>query len=143
MGSQPADGGTVFPEGIPDLQALLDQASQVQQRIVDAQAQLAAARVTGSAGGGLVTATVSGTGELISLEISPEVCDPSDTDTLADLVVAAIRDASSAAARRADEQLGDLSGGLGTSMFDVDDARPGPTRPQLGFGPLPDPGGDG
>jgi DNA-binding YbaB/EbfC family protein len=122
---------------MPDLQALLDQASQMQQRIVDTQAELAEARVTGSAGGGVVTATVSGTGELISLDIAPEVCDPADTETLSDLIVAAIRDASSAAAQRADAEFGEVSGMLGTSTFDVDSPGPHPGDPALGFRTLP------
>jgi nucleoid-associated protein EbfC len=126
----------VFPDGMPDLQLLLEQASQMQQRIVDAQAELADARVTGSAGGGLVTATVSGRGELISLEISPEVCDPADTETLSDLVVAAVRAASSAAVQRAGVELGGLSGMLAPSTSDVDS--PLPPEPGLGFRGLPD-----
>jgi DNA-binding YbaB/EbfC family protein len=122
---------------MPDLQLLLEQASQMQQRIVDAQAELADARVTGSAGGGLVTATVSGRGELISLEISPEVCDPADTETLSDLVVAAVRAASSAAVQLAGEELGGLSGMLGPSTSDVDSPQL-PPEPGLGFRGLPD-----
>ena len=106
-------GGIVFSEDMPDMQALFEQASAMQQRMVDAQAELAEARITGHAGGGLVTATVNGAGELLSLDIAPEACDPADTETLADLVVAAIRNASSKANAQAAEQLEDLSGGLG------------------------------
>jgi DNA-binding YbaB/EbfC family protein len=106
-------GGIVFSEDMPDMQALFEQASAMQQRMADAQAELAEARITGHAGGGLVTATVNGTGELLSLDIAPEACDPSDTETLADLVVAAVRNASAKANAQAAEQLEDLSGGLG------------------------------
>lgn len=132
----------MFPDGMPDLQALLEQASQMQQRIIDAQAELADARITGSAGGGLVTATVSGAGELVSLDISPEVCDPDDTETLADLVVAAIRDASAAAEHRAGAELGDLTGSFDTSLLGADPVAPDAAEPGagLGFRGLPDPG---
>jgi DNA-binding YbaB/EbfC family protein len=142
MEDHPPNGGSVFPEGMPDLQALLEQASQMQQRIIDAQAELADARITGSAGGGLVTATVSGAGELVSLDISPEVCDPDDTETLADLVVAAIRNASAAAEQRAGAELGDLTGSFDTSMLGSDPLGPDSAGSEvgLGFRGLPDPG---
>jgi nucleoid-associated protein EbfC len=113
----------VFSEGMPDMKALFEQASAMQQRMVDAQAELAEARVTGSSGGGLVTATVDGTGELLSLDISPDVCDPSETETLSDLVVAAIRDASAKANEHAANQLEDLSGGLGFGAQDLGGSR--------------------
>ena len=63
-----------------------------QQRLDQAQAQLATQTVTGTAGGGLIEATVSGTGELLGLVIKPEAIDPDDPETLADLIVAAVRD---------------------------------------------------
>ena len=56
-----------------DMNALLQQAQQMQQQLVAAQEELARAEVTGTAGGGLVTATMTGTGELIALTIDPSV----------------------------------------------------------------------
>ncbi|WP_034089559.1 YbaB/EbfC family nucleoid-associated protein [Streptacidiphilus albus] len=104
----------MFPGGgQPDMQALLQQAQQMQQQLAQAQEQLAAATVQGTAGGGLVTATVSGAGELKALVIDPKAVDPEDTETLADLVLAAVRDATSAAQRLAAERLGPLAQGLG------------------------------
>jgi DNA-binding protein YbaB len=61
----------------------------------------------------LVTATVSGANELLGLVIKPEAVDPSDTETLADLIVAAIRDATNKAQAVAASKLGPLAGGLG------------------------------
>ncbi len=81
------------PSGF-DLSNLMAQAQALQDQLERAQEELATQRVTGSAGGGLVEATVSGTGELVGLVIKPEVVDPEDTETLADLIVAAVRDAS-------------------------------------------------
>jgi nucleoid-associated protein EbfC len=132
----------VFPEGMPDLQALVEQAAQMQQRIANVQAELADARVRGSAGGGLVTATVSGAGELLALDISPEICDPDDTETLADLVIAAIRDASAAAEKRAGAELGDLTGSFDTSLLGSDPGwhDPAGPAPGLGFRGLPEAG---
>lgn len=94
------------------MQDLLQQAQQVQQQLQSAQEELTEARVTGTAGGGLVTATVTGTGELAGLVISPEAVDPADTETLADLVLAAVRDATNAASRLQQEKMGSLAGGF-------------------------------
>jgi nucleoid-associated protein EbfC len=104
----------MFPGGQqPDLSALLQQAQQMQQQLVAAQEELARSEVTGSAGGGLVTATMTGSGELTALTISPDAVDPSDVETLQDLVVAAVRDAKRAVDQLAEQTMGPLAGGLG------------------------------
>ena len=100
-------------DGQPDLQQLLAQAQQMQQQLVDAQAELAGRQVTGTAGGGLVEATVTGAGEVVGLRIAAEACDPTDTETLADLVLAAIRDASREAAELQQDAMSPLAQGLG------------------------------
>ena len=79
----------------------------------------AVAEVTGSSGGGLVTATVSGAAELKALSIDPKAVDPEDTETLADLVVAAVRDASANAQKLQQDKMGPLAGGLGGMMGDT------------------------
>jgi hypothetical protein len=91
----------------------------MQQQLMATQAELAEAEVDGTAGGGLVTATVSGTGDLIRLRIEPAVCDPDDPETLADLVVAAVRDATANAQQLASDKLGPLAGGLGGMLGDA------------------------
>ena len=98
--------------GEPDFSALLEQAQQMQAGLLAAQERLAATLVTGTSGGGVVTATVTGTGDLVGLDISPEVCDPEDTETLADLIVAAVRDATTEASAAAAESMGPLVEGL-------------------------------
>ncbi len=102
--------------GMPDLSALLAQAQQMQDTLLAAKEELAAARVTGSAASGLVTATVTGTGSLVSLDILREAVDPDDTETLADMVVAAVRDATDNAEALATERLGGLAGGFGGEL---------------------------
>ena len=108
----------MFPGGL-DMQQLLEQAQQMQQQVASAQEELEAERAQGSAGGGLVTATVTGTGELVALDIAPEACDPDDPAsaesmaTVADLVVAAVRDATRAAKELAADRLGPLAQGIG------------------------------
>jgi DNA-binding YbaB/EbfC family protein len=97
----------------PNLQQLMKQAQKVQQQMVQAQQELAETQVEGHAAGGAVKATMSGTGELLSLEISPDLVDPDDVETLQDAVIAAVRDASDAAAKLAGEKMGPLGQGLG------------------------------
>ncbi len=98
------------------MQQLMKQAQKMQQQLAAAQAELAEAEVTGTAGGGLVTATMTGSGELTALTISPEAVDPDDVETLQDLVVAAVRDASRAANELAATTMGPVTGGLGGGL---------------------------
>jgi nucleoid-associated protein EbfC len=107
----------MFPGGQPDMAELLKQAQQMQQQLVAAQEQLATSEVTGSAGGGLVTATMTGDGELTALTIAPAAVDPDDLETLQDLVVAAVRDAKRAADELAAQRMGPLAGGMGLPGF--------------------------
>jgi len=95
------------------MSGLLAQAQAMQEQLINAQQELAELQIEGSAGGGLVTATVTGANELLGLVIKPEAVDPSDTETLADLIVAAIRDATNKAQAVAASKLGPLAGGLG------------------------------
>ncbi|MFE2750502.1 YbaB/EbfC family nucleoid-associated protein [Actinosynnema sp. NPDC059335] len=95
------------------MQQILQQAQKMQQQLAAAQQELAEAEVTGTAGGGLVTAVVSGGGELKSLSIDPKVVDPDDVETLSDLVVAAVRDANRAAQELAAQKMGPLASGMG------------------------------
>lgn len=81
-----------------DMNGLLAQAQAMQAQLAQAQQQLESTTFDGSAGGGLVKAVVTGTGELTGLTIDPQTVDPDDTDTLADLVIAAVHDASGKAA---------------------------------------------
>lgn len=104
----------MIPEG--DMSGFLAQAQAMQQQLLTAQQELAEAQVEGSAGGDMVTATVTGSGELLGLVIKPEAVDPEDTETLADLVVAAVRDANGKAQALAAAKLGPLAGGLGGGL---------------------------
>lgn len=105
------------PGGQMNMQELLQQAQKMQQQLVTAQQELAETEIEGSAAGGLVKATLNGQGELIRLSISPEAIDGEDpqetADTLADLVLAAVRDASREAAEMQQQKMGPLAEGLG------------------------------
>jgi hypothetical protein len=132
----------VFPPGSEgfDMGQLLQQAQRMQEQMLSAQQDLSSKEATGSAGGGLVRATVTGAGELTSLEIDPSVVDPDDVETLADLIVAAVRDAHAEIQRLASAQLdainADVSGllgglgGLGIPAAATDDDDSGSADPQ-------------
>lgn len=96
----------------PDMRQLMKQAQKMQEQLAAAQEELAAQTFEGTAGGGVVTATVSGSQELQSVTIDPSVVDPDDIEMLQDLVVAAVNQAMRNAAEAAGDQLGGLTGGM-------------------------------
>lgn len=95
-----------------DLQQLMQQAQQIQEQLTSAQEQLAEAEVTGAAGGGLVTVTMSGTGEVTAVKIAPSAVDPDEVETLEDLVVAALHAAAEEQRQLAEQTMGPLAGGM-------------------------------
>ena len=98
-----------------DLGALLQQAQQMQEQLQDAQQRLAEATIEGAVAGGAVTVTITGSGELTAVAITPDALDSTDPDALSDLgdlVVAAFRDARAKADALAEQTLGPLAGGL-------------------------------
>ena len=101
------------PGAQPNMQQLMKQAQKMQQQMMAAQEELAVAELIGTAGGGLVTATVTGAGEVLSIKIDPKVVDPDDVESLEDLVLAAIRDANRLAQELTATKMGPVSGGLG------------------------------
>jgi DNA-binding YbaB/EbfC family protein len=91
---------------------MMRQMQQMQEDMAAAQAALEAETVEASAGGGMVTAVVSGSGELRRVTISPEVVDPDDVEMLEDLVVAAVTEAWRAAQELQTQKMGAVTGGL-------------------------------
>lgn len=96
----------------PDMRQLMKQAQKMQEQLAAAQEELASRTFEGTAGGGVVTAVVSGGQELLDVTIDPSVVDPGDVEMLQDLVVAAVNQAMKAAAEAAGDQLGGLTGGM-------------------------------
>jgi len=90
----------------------MQQLMALQQQLMEAQERIAQSEVQAEAGNGLVTATVTGSGELLGLTVKPEVVDPEDVDTLVDLVVFAVQAAQKKASELQAEAMGPLSGGL-------------------------------
>ncbi len=119
-----------------DLGALMQQAQQMQQQLVEAQQRLAEATVDGSVAGGAVSVTITGAGELTAVTITPEALEGTDADALADLgdlVVAAFRDARAKADALAEELIGPF-GALGGDLGGLPGlGGPGGAPGQLGF----------
>ena len=95
------------------MQQLMKQAQKMQQQMAAAQAELVKAEVTGTAGGGLVTVTLNGAGDVLSVKIDPKSVDPDDVESLEDLVLAAIRDGVRQAQELAATTMGPVSGAMG------------------------------
>ena len=93
-------------------QKLMKQMQKMQEDMARAQEQLAQETVSASAGGGAVTATVTGAMEVVSVEIGPDAVDPEDVEMLQDVIVAAVNEAMRAAQELANQRMGAVTGGL-------------------------------
>ena len=87
-------------------------AQQMQAEMLRVQTELESATVDGSAGGGVVQATVTGKQEVVSVTIDPSAVDPADVEMLQDLVVAAVNDALRASREVEQEKMAAVTGGL-------------------------------
>jgi len=109
----------VEPGGQLDMQQLLAAAAAMQSQLMNAQQELAEAEIEGTAGGGLVRATVNGQGELVDLSIDPAAIDAADTQetaqTISDLVLAAYRDACRAVDDLQQETMAPFAAGFGNA----------------------------
>lgn len=91
---------------------MIKQAQKMQAEMLKMQAEMEEKTHTAKAGGGMVTATVNGKYELVSIEINPEAVDPDDVDMLQDMIVAAVNEAVRTAQNAANESMSKLTGGL-------------------------------
>lgn len=91
---------------------LMKQAQEMQGKMAEMQAKLGEIEVSGAAGGGLVTATLNGKGELRRLKIDPSIVDPAEIEVIEDLVVAAFNDAKAKVEVHVAEEMKKLTGGL-------------------------------
>lgn len=92
--------------------SMLKQAQKMQQEMLRMQAEQEAKTFTAKAGGGMVSATVNGKHELVSIEINPEAVDPEDVEMLQDMVMAAVNEAMRSADNEAANNMSRLTGGL-------------------------------
>ena len=95
--------------GMANMQRMVQ---QMQQEVLRVQTELETAIVGGSAGGGVVTAQVTGKQDLVSVTIDPSVVDPDDVEMLQDLVVAAVNDALRSSKELAEQKMAAVTGGL-------------------------------
>jgi DNA-binding YbaB/EbfC family protein len=96
-----------------NIQKMMKEAQKMQERLAQAQNDLAAQTLEVSSGGGKVTVTVSGGGDITAIKIAPEVVDPQDVEMLEDLVLSGIREAQDAARKLQSDTMGQVTGGLG------------------------------
>lgn len=95
-----------------DITKILQQAQQMQGRLQQIQDELAGMTVTGVSGGGMVSVTADGKGQVRAVKLDPSVVNPSDIEMLEDLIAVAVADAQKKAADLAQEEMRKLTGGL-------------------------------
>ena len=94
-----------------DMNKLLQQVGQMQEQMQKAQAELENETVESSAGGGMVTVTANGAGDITQIKIDPKGIDPNDPELLADMVLAAVNEAIRSARGLQESKLGGVAGG--------------------------------
>jgi len=95
-----------------NLGQMMKQAQAMQAKVQEMQAALERTEVTGAAGGGMVSVTVSGKGEMRRIKIDPKLVDPNEVAMLEDLIVAAANDARAKAEQQMQAEMAKLTGGL-------------------------------
>lgn len=91
---------------------IMKQAQQMQRRMAELQEELESKQVEASAGGGMVTATVTGKQQLVNLKIDPAAVDPEDVEMLQDLITAAVNEALKQSQKMAQEEMSKITGGM-------------------------------
>ncbi len=99
-------------KGLGNINALLSQAKQVQEKMARIQEELKTKTVEAGAGGGMVAVKVNGDGQLLSLKVDPEVVDAQDVEMLEDLIVAAVNEGLRQAKEMANEEMAKVAGGM-------------------------------
>ena len=100
--------------GMPgNMNNLMKQAQRMQRQMEESQKELETAEYTSAAGGGAVTATVSGKKELTAIRIDPDAVDPEDVEMLEDMIMAAVNEALKQAEEASSQAMNKLTGGLG------------------------------
>ena len=98
--------------GPNNMNAMLKQAQKMQEDMATLQADLEQREYTATSGGGLITVTVDGKHLIKSIKIEPDAVDPNDTEMLEDLITVAVNEAVNNAAATAEQEMGEITGGL-------------------------------
>ena len=99
--------------GMGNMGNLMKQAQKAMEQMQAVQQEIASTTVEGSSGGGMVRVQATGSGEVVALEIDPQVVDPEDVEMLQDLVLSAVRDALDRANKLREERMKQVTGGMG------------------------------
>ena len=102
--------------GPQNMQSMIKQAQKMQEDMAQVQADLEAKEYEIKAGGGAVTVKINGKKEIISLDIAPEIVDPDDIETLADVITAGVNEAIKTVEDDAAAEMGKVTGGMGGMM---------------------------
>ena len=105
-----------YSAGPSNMQGMLKQAQKMQEQVAQTQAELEAKEYEIKAGGGVVTIKMNGKKEIISLEIAPEIVDPDDIETLADVITAGVNEAIKTVETDANNEMAKITGGMGGMM---------------------------
>ena len=97
-----------------NLNSIMKQAKQMQSKMMQVQEKLAEEKVEASVGGGMVTATFTGHGDLVGIKIDPEVINPDDKEMLEDLVASAVNEGIRKSRELMSERMGGITGALGS-----------------------------
>ncbi len=103
------------PKG-PSMNDMLKQAQKMQEDMANLQAELEEREYDISAGGGAVNLKINGKKEILELNIAPEIVDPDDVETLADIIIAAVNEGISKVEKVSEQEMGKVTGGMGMGM---------------------------
>lgn len=98
--------------GMPNLQGMMKQVQQMQEKLAQVQAELENKTVTAESGGGMVTVTANGKQQIVKIQIEKEVINPDDAEMLEDLVVAAVNKALEESQKMAQEEISKVTSGM-------------------------------
>ena len=104
-----------IPKG-PSMNDMLKQAQKMQEDMATLQAELEEREYDISAGGGAVNLKINGKKQITELNIAPEIVDPDDVETLADIIIAAVNEGISKVEKVSETEMGKITGGMGMGM---------------------------
>jgi len=97
---------------MPNMMGMMKQIQKMQEKMAQVQQELESKTVVGEAGGGMVKVTANGRQQIVRIQIEKELIDPSDSEMLEDLVVAATNKALEEAAKMAQEEMAKITSGI-------------------------------